>query len=358
MNAFTITDQSHIDAAELASIHADPGFGRYFTDHMAVATWTKDDGWGDRRIVPTSAFTLHPSASVLHYGQEVFEGLKAYRHPDGSVWLFRPDMNAARFGRSATRMAMPQLPVDDFLDSVHGVVNLDQAWVPDGAERHSLYIRPFMFASEHLIGVREAYEYQYAVLAMPAGPFYPDPLTLWVPPTFSRTAPGGTGQAKCGGNYAAGMAGEAEAHEHGCDQVLWLDSATRCHVEEGGTMNFMMVTRAGELVTPKLTGSILDGVTRDSLLKLAPTHGLTPVERTIGIDELRQGIETGEVAETFACGTAAIISPIIGLKAPDWEVTVADGTPGPKTTELREHLTGIQFGTDKDPFNWVIPIRS
>lgn len=356
MTTYTVTDETHVDADRLAEIFANPGFGDYFTDHIAVATWTLGEGWHDHQIVRTDDFKLHPSAAVLHYGQEIFEGLKAYRHPDNSVWLFRPDMNAARFQRSAQRMAMPELPVDDFIAGVTELVQLDQMWVPDGAEKHSLYVRPFMFANERLIGVRDAHEYIFCVLAMPAGPFYPLPLTLWVPPTFSRTAPGGTGQAKCGGNYAASMAGEIEAHAHGCDQVLWLDSATRSHVEEGGTMNFMMVTADNELVTPKLTGSILDGVTRDSLLHLASDHGLTPVERTVGIDELRRGIEDGSVRETFACGTAAVISPIVGLKSPEWEVQVGDGTPGAKTTELRDHLTGIQFGTEPDTRGWTVPV--
>ncbi|MGI5952588.1 MAG: aminotransferase class IV, partial [Brooklawnia sp.] len=209
------------------------------------------------------------------------------------------------------------------------------------------------FATETLIGVRAADEYTYICLGMPVMPFYADPLKLWVPPAFSRSMPGGTGEAKCGGNYAAAMAGEAEAHANGCDQVLWLDSATRTLVEEGGTMNFFAITSDGELVTPELSGQILPGITRDSLLQLAAGHGLAPVERQLTLAELRDGSQDGRIVEAFACGTAAVISPVVGLKSPEFDLAIGDGTPGRRTLALREHLTGIQYGTEPDEFGWL-----
>lgn len=345
------TDAKHIDQAL-----ADPGFGRFFVDHTARAVWTKKDGWHDRRLVTTEEFPVHPGMAALHYGQEIFEGLKAYRHDDGSVWLFRPERNAARFVTSAQRMAMPPLPEEDFLDSVVELVRLNQDWVPSGQDQ-SLYIRPFMFASETLLGVREAFEYTYMCIATPVAPYYANPVRLWVSPTFSRAMAGGTGAAKCGGNYAGSMAAEAEAHDHGCQQVLWLDSATRTTIEESGTMNFFVVTADGKLITPALTGSILAGITRDSLLTLATEHGLTPVEQTLPLAEVVQAIQDGSITESFACGTAAVISPIVGLKSPDFDVVIGDGTPGPKTAELCAKLTGIQFGRVPDEHGWTRPVE-
>lgn len=353
MALFVASDTPRTPHDQIVEALKDPGFGRYFTDDMARADWDVEHGWHSHALVPTGPIPMHPGLAALQYGQEIFEGLKAYRHPDGSVWLFRPEMNAARFARSATRMAMPPLPVEAFLDSVVELVAHNLDWVPDPAGEASMYLRPFMFGSETLIGVRASNAYTYIVLGMPVTPFYPDPLTLWVTPNYSRSMAGGTGEAKCGGNYATAMAAEAQAHDQGCHQVLWLDSATRSIVEEGGTMNFFVVTADGELVTPALNGQILAGVTRDSLLALAPEHGLTPVERELTLDELLDGIRSGRFTEAFACGTAAVISPVVGLKSPDFEVTVGDGAPGPRTRALREHLTGIQFGTRPDTFGWM-----
>lgn len=353
MSLFTAEPTARTPADQIAEALKDPGFGRYFTDDMTRADWDPQQGWHDFRLTATGPIPMHPGLAALHYGQEIFEGLKAYRHPDGSVHLFRPDMNAARFARSATRMAMPPLPESVFVDSVVELVSRNLAWVPDPAGEASMYLRPFMFGSETLIGVRAAHAYTYIVLGMPVTPFYPDPLRLWVTPNYSRSMAGGTGEAKCGGNYAAAMAAEAQAHEQGCQQVLWLDSATRSVVEEGGTMNFFVVTSGGELITPALNGQILAGVTRDSLLALAPLHELTPVERELTLAELLDGIGSGAFAEAFACGTAAVISPVVGLKSPNFTVTVGDGTPGPVTQGLRAHLTGIQFGTREDEFGWT-----
>lgn len=340
-------------AADIAAALQDPGFGRYFVDHMAIATWTRGQGWHDEKLAVTGPIPLHPALAGLHYGQEIFEGLKAFRHADDSVWLFRPEKNAARFAHSAKRMEMPALPEGDFLDSVNQLVSRNLDWVPEPEGEKSLYLRPFMFASESLIGVRASNEYTYVCLGMPVSPFYPEPLTLWVPPVFSRSMTGGTGDAKCGGNYGASMIAEDEAHRNGCGQVLWLDSATRTLVEEGGTMNFLVITASGELVTPELNGKILAGVTRDSLLTLAESHGLRAVERPLSFTELCEGVESGRITEAMACGTAAVVSPVVGLKSPDLDHVVGDGTPGTKTLELRSHLTGIQYGTEPDPHGWL-----
>lgn len=330
-----------------------PVFGRFFTDHMAVMDYTDGQGWHDPRLVATEAFSLHPAAAVLHYGQEIFEGLKAYRHDDGSIWLFRPERNANRFVTSAERLEMPVLPPETFLNSVTELVELERDWVPANKGEQSLYIRPYMIANEPYLGVREAHNYIYAVIASPAGAYYPDPVKLWVTPNFTRAAKGGTGQAKCGGNYAASLAAAKEAEQHGCGQVLYLDGAEHKWLEECGTMNFMMVTADGELLTPSL-GSILDGVTRNSILALAGDHGLTPVERPVSIDELRDGLTSGRITETFACGTAAVITPITGFNSPErGEEAVGDGQPGAKTREIRAHLLDIQYGRAEDKHGWM-----
>ena len=340
-----------------AEVLANPVFGHFFIDHMAIAEYVADEGWTNHRIEAMSSWQMHPAAAVLHYGQEIFEGMKAYRHDDGSVWLFRPEQNAARFARSAERLGMPALPEEDFLDAVRDLVALDADWVPDGKGEQALYIRPFQIASEPYLGVRPASGYTFAVIASPVGAYYDEPVHLWVTPNYTRAAPGGTGAAKCGGNYAASLIAATEAEEQGCGQVLWTDGAERKYIEECGTMNFMFITRAGELVTPELTGSILPGVTRDSLLKLAPDHGLTPVERRITVEELFAGVDSGDVVEALACGTAAVVTPIIGFKAPGGvEHTIADGEVGSKTQELRQHLVDIQYGRADDKHGWTIKV--
>ncbi len=246
---------------------------------------------------------------------------------------------------------------DDDLDAVRDLVALDADWVPDGKGEQALYIRPFQIASEPYLGVRPASGYTFAVIASPVGAYYDEPVHLWVTPNYTRAAPGGTGAAKCGGNYAASLIAATEAEEQGCGQVLWTDGAERKYIEECGTMNFMFITRAGELVTPELTGSILPGVTRDSLLKLAPDHGLTPVERRITVEELFAGVDSGDVVEALACGTAAVVTPIIGFKAPGGvEHTIADGEVGSKTQELRQHLVDIQYGRADDKHGWTIKV--
>ena len=341
--------------AERTAIMAKPGFGNYFTDHMAVATWTDAEGWHDSAVVPYGPFAVDPASAVLHYAQEVFEGLKAYPQPDGSVRLFRPESNAARFARSAERLALPVLAAEDFLASIESLVAADRVWVPTGEEQ-SLYLRPFMFASEVFLGVRPARRVTYCVIASPAGSYFSGgvkPVQIWVSQDFTRASPGGTGAAKCGGNYAASLISQAQALEKGCEQVLYPDGAELKYVEELGGMNVFVVTADGELVTPELTGSILEGVTRDSILALADERGLTPVERRIAIDDLLDDVESGAVVEAFACGTAAVLTPIAGLKLPGREVSVGDGAAGAHTIAIRARLLDIQYGRAEDTHGWM-----
>ena len=351
----TLTAADPASAQERESALADPGFGRYFTDHMATASWSLERGWHDLRVRPLESFRIHPAASVLHYGQEIFEGLKAYRHADGGVWLFRPDANAARFARSAERLALPVLGEDLFVDAVTELVRADRDWVPGYGQEHSLYLRPFMFASEPFLGVRAAAEATFCVIASPAGAYFPEGptgISLWVSRTTARAAEGGTGAAKCGGNYATGLAAQAEARANGCDQVLYLDAAEHEWLEESGTMNIFLVTSDGELLTPGL-GTILEGVTRDSILTLAREHGLTPVERRIGLREVQDRCADGTMTEVFATGTAATLTPIVRLRGEGLDITVGSGSPGRHSLGLREHLLAIQYGARPDRHGWL-----
>ena len=341
--------------AERQAILEAPGFGVHFTDHMAVATWTAADGWHDSAVIPYGPFSLDPATAVLHYAQEIFEGLKAYRHADGSVWLFRPDQNAARMVRSSARLALPELPAADFLASLDALIAADAAWVPTAAEQ-SLYLRPFMFASEAFLGVRPAQRVTYCCIASPAGPYFASgvrPVSIWITTRYTRAAPGGTGAAKCGGNYAASLVAQQEAASHGCDQVMFADAAEHAWLEELGGMNVYVVTADNELLTPELTGSILEGVTRESILTLAQEFGLTPVERKIAIAELVDGISSGQVAELFACGTAAVITPIGMLKDEDGTYVVSGGETGETTAALRKSLLDIQYGRAADTHGWL-----
>jgi len=345
--------------AEREAICADPGFGLHFTDHMAVATWTEADGWHDSAIVPYAPFLIDPATAVLHYAQQVFEGLKAYRHPDSSVWLFRPEQNAARFLRSAKRLALPVVEPDDFLGSIEALVSADAAWVPEssGGDREaSLYLRPFMFASEAFLGVRPAKRVIYCCIASPAGPYFASgvrPVKIWISTVYTRAALGGTGAAKCGGNYAASLIAQQEAAEQGCDQVMFTDAAEHRWIEELGGMNVYLLTSDQELITPELTGSILEGVTRDSILTLAKEFNLTPVERRIGIQELLDGIASGLVNEVFACGTAAVITPIGELCHDSGSYVVGSGETGETTAALRKSLLDIQYGRVEDTYGWL-----
>jgi branched-chain amino acid aminotransferase len=342
--------------AELAEILASPEFGRHFTDHMASARWTPDGGWHDRKVGPVEPFVLHPGTAVLHYGQEIFEGLKAYRHADGGVFLFRPERNAERFARSAERLALPPLPVEDFLASVEALVRVDERWVPGPEAEASLYLRPFMFAIDERLAARPAEVVAYSVIAGPTGPLFTggdSGVTLWVSSRYTRSAPGGTGEAKCGGNYGAGMAAQIEARQHGCDQVMYLDrTGGEGYLEESGTMNLCLITSDGCLITPPL-GTILEGVTRDTVITLAADFGLTAVERPISLDELRRGAADGSITEAFAVGTAAAITSIVGFKGDGYEFTVGTGEPGKQAMALRSELLGIQFGRVADRHGWL-----
>jgi branched-chain amino acid aminotransferase len=340
-----------------AEILASPVFGRHFTDHMASAMWTLEDGWRDRKVAPLEPFRLHPGTAVLHYGQEIFEGLKAYRHADGGVFLFRPEANARRFARSAQRMALPPLSEEDFLASIEALVRADEPWVPFSNELgNSLYLRPFMFAADEFMGVRAAERVLYSVIAWPTGPLFASGragVTLWISSHYTRAAQGGAGEAKFGGNYAPGVAAQIEAVEHGCDQVMYLDrTGGEGNLEEAGTMNLFLVTADGLLITPAL-GTILAGITRDAVLSEAIEFGLTPVERKISVEELRSGADSGQITEAFASGTAAVITPVVGFQGEGYGFTVGAGLPGKQTVALREHLLGIQFGHVPDRNGWM-----
>jgi branched-chain amino acid aminotransferase len=341
--------------SERSAILANPGFGMYFTDHMAVATWTAADGWHDSAIVPYGPFSLDPATAVLHYAQEIFEGLKAYRHADGTIWTFRADKNAERMARSAQRLALPALPAEDFLCSIEELVTADIGWVPTAPEE-SLYLRPFIFATEAFLGVRPAKRVTYCCIASPAGSYFASgvgAVSIWISTTYSRSAPGGTGAAKCGGNYAASLIAQQEAATNGCDQVMFADAAEHFWLEELGGMNVYLITTDNELITPELNGSILEGVTRDSILTLAAEFGLTPVERRIAIAELLDGLASGNVAELFACGTAAVITPIGILKNHTGSYQVGSGESGETTMALRQKLLDIQYGRADDTHGWL-----
>jgi branched-chain amino acid aminotransferase len=343
---------------ERAEMLADPGFGRYFTDHMFVARYRADEGWYDARLTAYAPLQLDPSTAVLHYAQSIFEGLKAYAQPDGSVATFRPEANAARFARSARRLAMPPVPEDAFLAAVDALVDADRDWVPTGPDQ-TLYIRPYQMASEPFLGVRPAHEYLFLIIASPAGAYFPrgvQPVSVYLSEDYIRAAPGGTGDIKCAGNYAASLLAQEQAIAAGCDQVVWLDAVEKRYVEEMGGMNLFFVLGEGddaELVTPALTGTLLPGITRDSLIEMARSMGHTVTERLFSVDEWRQGVADGTVTETFACGTAAVITPVGEVKARTGDFAVGDGTPGPLTMKLRESLLDIQHGRVADTRGWL-----
>jgi branched-chain amino acid aminotransferase len=354
----TIPAPQPASTEQRAEILAAPGFGLHFTDHMLTVTWTPDEGWHDAQITEYGPFRVDPATAVLHYAQEVFEGMKAYRHDDGSIWSFRPEVNAARFARSARRMALPELPVEDFVAAVDALVQVDHEWVPGGGEA-SLYLRPFMFASEVFLGVRPAKHVTFCVIASPAGAYFPrglKPVSIWLSEDYIRAAPGGTGSAKCGGNYAASLQAQQEALAHGCDQVAFLDAVDRRWVEELGGMNLYFVHDDGLLVTPELTDSILEGVTRDSILTLARSRGYEVQERRVSVDDWLGGVASGEITEVFACGTAAVVTPVGTLKWSGGEISSGEEA-GKVTTELRSALLDVQYGRSREMPDWMHRIR-
>lgn len=358
-SSFTIVENPEPTSSErLAEILAAPGFGEYTTDYVAKVDWAGDYStggeWSDARIEPYAPLSLDPATSVFHYAQEIFEGLKAYRHQDGSVWLFRPEANAERFRRSAKRLALPEVPTDLFVAAVRGVVEKDSRWIPEG-EGTSLYIRPFMIATEKFLGVRPTKEALFEVIASPAANYFgtPEPVDIWWSRDYARAGKGGTGSAKCGGNYAASLLPQLEGEAKGCKQVVFTDENRDHAVEELGGMNVFFVHKDGTLVTPELTGTILEGVTRRSVIELAEDRGLTVVEKTVTVDQWRSGVESGDITEIFACGTAAVIAPMGRLVYEEGEIPAPKETNGEVTEWLRSQLTGIQTGRVEDRFGWM-----
>ena len=334
---------------------ADPGFGKVFTDHMVSIDWTEGCGWHDATLGPRRPLSLDPATAVLHYAQEIFEGLKAYKLDDGAMALFRPEENARRFNASADRLEMPNLPEEAFVEAIRHLVLADRAWFPT-VEGGSLYIRPFMFASEAFLGVRPALQYKFLVIASPAGNYFKSgvpAVSIWVSQDYTRAAPGGTGAAKCGGNYAASLVPHANAVERGHDQVCFLDAAEHKWIEELGGMNLFFVFEDGSLLTPPLTGTILPGITRDSLITLAREEGLEVREERYSIDQWRADAQSGRLVETFACGTAAVVTPVGSVASNDGEFVIGSGGPGQTTGRLREKLVSIQRGAAPDPHGWV-----
>ncbi|WP_237155440.1 branched-chain amino acid aminotransferase [Oryzibacter oryziterrae] len=330
------------------------GFGTLFSDHMAIIRWSKGKGWHSAEIKAREAFAMDPAASVLHYAQAIFEGMKAYRTADGRAVLFRPDENARRFNDSARRLALPELPEADFLAAVEQLVRTDAKWIPSG--EGSLYLRPFMFASESFLGVRPSTEVIFSVIASPVGPYFKGgakPVNIWVSEKYTRAAPGGTGDVKCAGNYAASLVAQAEAYANGCDQVVFLDAAEHRWVEELGGMNVFFVMDDGSIVTPPLGGSILPGITRKSLIELAREQGLNVREEPYAFDQWQADVASGRLKEAFACGTAAVVAAIGSVKFSTGEFVINNRENGPVTTRLREALTSIQRGATNDSHGWV-----
>ena len=357
MEISTTRTEHPVDDARLAEILASPGFGIHFTDHMFTVEWTPDSGWHGARITPYGPLSLDPATAVLHYAQEIFEGMKAYRHQDGSIWAFRPEENAARMVRSSKRLALPELPVADFVQAVEAFVEVDQRWVPQNSDQQegekSLYLRPFMFASEAFLGVRPAQHVTFMVIASPAGSYFKGgikPVSLWLSEDYTRAGRGGMGAAKTGGNYASSLLPQSEAIQQGCDQVVFLDGEEGQYVEELGGMNMYFVFKDGRIVTPAL-GTILEGITRGSIIELAGKMGYQVEERRLSIDEWREGVTSGDIVEIFACGTAAVITPVGELK---WD---GGSAPAPASTDLtfriRQALVDVQYGRAEDTFGWM-----
>ena len=350
----TITPTPTTDE-RLAEILANPGFGTHFTDHMFTVEWTPAEGWHGARVTPYGPLTLDPATAVLHYAQEIFEGMKAYRHEDGSVWTFRPEANAERMVRSSRRLALPELPAEDFVRAVDAIVETDQRWVPDAAGEKSLYIRPFMIATETFLGVRPAQHVTFMVICSPAGAYFSKgvkPISLWLSTEYTRAGRGGMGAAKTGGNYASSLVAQQEATAQGCDQVVFLDAQEGKYVEELGGMNMYFVYADGHIVTPE-TGTILEGITRSSIIDLAGKLGHQVEERRFSIDEWREGVTSGDIVEVFACGTAAVVTPVGQLRWDGGEVGAADGDAGELTMQIRQALVDIQYGRADDTFGWM-----
>ena len=346
---------SPVPVSERVAMIADPGFGRVFTDHMVTIRYKEGRGWHDAQVHARRPLTMDPACAVLHYAQEIFEGLKAYRLEDGGAALFRADANARRFRQSAERLAMAPLPEELFVESCRQLVRADRDWIP-GADGGALYLRPFMIASGTYLGVKPSDEYLYMVIGSSVGAYFKGgapSITIWVSEEYTRAAPGGTGAAKCGGNYAASLVAQAEAIAEGCDQVVFLDAVERRFVEELGGMNLFFVLDDGSLVTPPLTGTILPGITRDSLMVLAAAEGLTVRQEPYGLDQWQEDAASGRLREAFACGTAAVVTPIGRVRGRAIDFTIGNGGPGIVTERMRQRLVDIQRGRAPDPHGWI-----
>ena len=333
------------------------GFGKIFTDHMFVMDYTEGKGWHDARIVPFENFSFSPACMVFHYGQEMFEGLKAYKGKDGKVFLFRPDMNAKRTNNTNDRLCIPNLPEEDFVQAVKAVVKVDEDWVPTEAGT-SLYIRPFIIATDEFLGVSPSKTYKFIIILSPSGAYYASglqPVGIWIEDDYVRAVKGGIGYAKTGGNYAASLKAQMKAHDAGYSQVLWLDGVERKYIEEVGAMNIFFKIN-GKIVTPMLNGSILPGITRDSVLKLCKEWGLETEERKISVDELVAAQKNGELEEVFGTGTAAVISPVGKLRYKDDIMQIGDGNIGKISQKLYDTVTGIQTGVLNDDFGWRVEV--
>lgn len=332
------------------------GFGTYFTDHMFIMDYAPKKGWHDPRIEPYGPMEMYPASMVLHYGQAIFEGLKAYHTDSGGIQLFRPKDNLKRMNKSGNRLCMPELDEDFILKAMLQLLELEKGWVPK-ADGTSLYIRPTIIATDPYIGLRPSFTYRFFIILSPVGAYYPegfDPVKIWVTSKYVRAVRGGVGEAKTAGNYAASLYATKLANEDGYTQVMWLDGVERKYVEEVGSMNIFFVI-GDELVTPKMNGSILSGVTRDSVIQLAESWGINVVERKISIKEVYEAHADGSLKEVFGSGTAAVISPVGNIKFDGKEITVGDGGVGPLAARLFNDLTAIQYGKAEDPFNWILP---
>lgn len=329
------------------------GFGHIFTDHMFIMNYDEGKGWHDARVVPYQDITLSPAAMVFHYGQTMFEGLKAYKGENGEVYLFRPDMNAKRANKSNERLCIPEIPEDDFVAAVKAVVDVDRDWIPSEPGT-SLYIRPFVIATDDHLGVAPSKSYLFIVILSPSGAYYESglaPVGIWIEDEFVRAVRGGIGFAKTGGNYAASLAAQVKAHDGGYSQVLWLDGVERKYIEEVGAMNIVFKIN-GKIVTPMLNGSILPGITRNSVLEVCRSWGYEVEERKVSVDELVEAAHSGALEEVFGTGTAAVVSPVGKLRYKDEVFTIGNGGIGELTQKLYDEITGIQWGKREDTRGW------
>lgn len=335
------------------------GFGRFFTDHMFIMDYKEDEGWHDARIVPYGPFDMDPACAVLHYGQAVFEGMKAYRSSEGKILLFRPEQNMARLNRSNQRMSIPQFDEEFALEAIQKLVAVDQDWIPR-APGTALYLRPFVIGTDHVLGVRASSTYKFIIILSPVGSYYKEglnPVSIWVEPHYVRAVRGGTGYAKAAGNYAGSLLAQKNAQAQGYAQVLWLDGLERKYVEEVGAMN-VFFNIGGELITPDLGDSVLPGITRNSVLQLLKSWDVPTVERRLGVEEIFQAHAEGRLIEAFGCGTAAVISPIGKLGWGDKTIEIGGGRTGDISQRLYETITGIQTGKLEDPFGWMTEVEA